>query len=131
MKIDLETLKAVKEMMTHHHMGEVVPVGRQNRNEDSFSVFTEGLRSNWVFVVALVAVGMWVVNGLNDQRSVNAFQDVQIKANVADITKNAADIEQLDKNLSALNQSQVANYNELVRRLDSLQASIDALKNTQ
>lgn len=129
MKIDLETLKAVKELMTHHHMGEVVPVGRQRRDEDSFSVFTEGLRSNWVFVVAIVGIGMWIVNGLNDQKSVNAFQDVQIKANVSDITQNAADIEQLNKNVTSLNQSQVASYNELVRRLDSLQSSIDALKN--
>jgi hypothetical protein len=128
MKIDLEQLKVMKEIFTHQHMGEVVPV-QAAPSRDSFAVFTDGLKNNWIFVMAVFAVGMWMFNSINDQKSANAFQDVQIKTNIEDISQNAADIEQLDKNLSTLNQSQVAGYNELVRRLDSLQASIDALKN--
>lgn len=127
MKVDLETMKVMKELFTHQHMGEVVPV-QSAPPRDSFAVFTDGLRNNWVFVMAVLAVGMWMFNSINDQKSANAFQDVQIKTNIEDISQNAADIEQLDKNITTLNQTQVSSYNELVRRLDSLQASIDALK---
>jgi len=127
MKIDLEQLQAMKELLTHQRMGEVVPV-HNNTQKDTFSIFTDGLRSNWIFVMALVAVGMWLINGSNEQRSVNAFQDVQLKTTVEDIAQANSDIDQNTKNIQTLNATQVTNYNDIVRRMDALQNAVDGLK---
>lgn len=126
MKIDLDTLKTMKELLSNQHMGEIVPV--RDESNDSFSVFTGGLRENWPIVLTGVAVAFWLINGSNEQKSINAYQDVQIESNVEDIRQNTVDIEQLNKNVQLLNTTQVSNYNDLVRRMDALQASIEALK---
>lgn len=126
MKVDLETMKVIKELLTHQHYGEIVPTHAAPK--DTFSEFTSGLRNNWVFVIAVIGFSLWLLNSINGVQNINTFQDAQIKTNIADISQNATNIDQLNKNITTLNQSQITNYNELVRRLDSLQSSIDALK---
>jgi len=132
MKVDLETLKAIKELMVqpNQHMGQVVPIA-PTREKDSFISFTDGLRSNWIFVMALVAGGMWLINSANAQQRINDFQNTEIESSIEDIAQNTADIKKLDVNMQTLNATQVANYNDIIRRMDALQASIENLKNEE
>lgn len=128
MKIDIETLKAMKEIMTppNQHMGQVVPVTSQNK--DSFSTFTSGLRDNWIFVMAIFAFSLWLLQNINTVTAKNDYQDTQIETNIQDIEQAHVDIQQMEKNVQTLDNVQTANYNDVVRRLDQLQASIDAVK---
>jgi len=131
MKIDLETLKVMRELFQKpdQHMGQVVPV--QTTDKDSFEVFRGGLKDNWIFVMALIGCAMFVFNSINDGKSVDAFQNVQIETNIEDIAQANADIEQNTKNIQTLNQTQVANYNDIIIRLNALQASFDAANKAQ
>jgi hypothetical protein len=128
MKIDIETLKAMKDIMTppNQHMGQVVPVSTPDK--DSFSTFTSGLRDNWIFVMAIFAFSLWLLQNINTVTATNNYQDTQIKTNIEDISQAQADIEQNEKNIQTVNSSQITNYNDVIRRLDQLQASIDSVK---
>lgn len=129
MKIDIETLKAMKDIMTppNQHMGQVVPVTPPDK--DSFSAFTSGLRDNWIFVMAIFAFSLWLLQNINTVTATNDFQTTQIETNIQEITQAQADIDQNEKNIQTVNSSQISNYNDLVRRLDQLQSSIDSVKN--
>lgn len=129
MKVDLETLKTLKEVFTHHHVGEVVPVHTQQK--DTFSIFTGGLRDNWPFVLAVVGVSLWLINSNNEQKNINAFQDVQIKTNAEDIAALTVSISQVNTGLQTSNTNHLNSYNELIRKIDGLQAAIEALKSAQ
>lgn len=130
MKIDIETLKAMKDIMTppNQHMGQVVPVTPPDRDKDSFSTFTSGLRDNWIFVMAIFAFSLWLLQNINTVTATNDFQTTQIETNIEDISQAQADIDQNEKNIQTVNASQITNYNDVVRRLDQLQTSIDAVK---
>lgn len=128
MKIDLEQMKAMKELFSNDHVGQIVPLHRQTPDKDSFSVFTSGLRENWIFVMAIFAFSLWLLQNINTVTATNDSQDRQIQTNVADISQLQVDLDQTEKNIQTLNNIQTANYNDLVRRLDSLQSSIDAVK---
>ena len=129
-QIDLETLKMMKEMFKpEQHMGQVVPIQAQDR--DSFSSFRTGLKDNWIFVGVIFAGGMFVLNAINAGENVDQFQNNQITSNIGSIEQAHADIEQNSINIQTLNNTQVSNYNDVVRRLDSLQASIDAINKIQ
>jgi hypothetical protein len=128
MKIDIETLKAMKDIMTppNQHMGQVVPVATPDK--DSFTTFTSGLRDNWIFVMAIFAFSLWLLQNMNAVSATNDYQDRQIQTNVEDIAQAQLDIDQNEKNIQTVNSSQITNYNDLVRRLDQLQASVDSVK---
>lgn len=129
MKIDIETLKAMKDIMTppNQHMGQVVPV-TSPPDKDSFTTFTSGLRDNWIFVMAIFAFSLWLLQNINTVTAKNDYQDTQIETNIQDIEQAHVDIQQMEKNVQTLDNVQTANYNDVVRKLDQLQASIDAIK---
>ena len=96
--------------------------------KDTFSIFTGGLRENWIFIAAIFSVGWWLVTGINEQKNVNVFQDAQIKTNAEDIAAVTASIGQLNTSLQTSNTNNLNSYNELIRKIDGLQAAIDTLR---
>lgn len=119
--IDLETIRAIKELLGNSHRQDAVPVVSVPRDRDSFATFTGGLRENWVFVMALFAIGIWGTNQLSDINAVNITQQNQIDQN----------IKQLEVLTTAFNASQQAantSSNEIVRRLDNMQKDIEIIK---
>ena len=129
MKVDLETLKAMKDLMTHPHMGEIVPVGTQDK--DSFAMFRGGLKDNWIFIGAVFSIAWFVFNSINDGKAVDQTQNTQIQANVKAIESNAKDIQLLNNNVQTLNTNHLNSNNELIRKIDALQTAVDSLKSKQ
>lgn len=128
MKVDLETLKAIKELMTHQHYGEIVPT---HSDKDSFATLTTGAVKNWPLIAIIVTVSLFVFNAINDGKTTDQFQNAQIEDNIAAIQVNAKNIIQNDSNIRSLQSSQTDNYNELIRKIDSLTTSIETLKGDQ
>ena len=127
MKVDLETLKAMKEILTHQHVGEVVPVAPV-KDRDSFASFTGGLRENWVFVVALFSVGFWLISNTFQIQNVNEQQDTRIESNAAAIINLNKEFESFEEDTgNAFEANDVIN-NEIIRRLDALQKDIEVIK---
>lgn len=91
-----------------------------NRPGDSFASFTSDLRKNWMFIMALFAVGFWIVTNVLQINSINLTQD-------RDIKMNTTDIRDLTNTLDTWQQDQNTSNAEIVRKLDSLQKDIDIL----
>lgn len=115
---DLQKFRQMKEMFSQH-------------DSDSFASFTGGLRSNWYFVMAIFAVGFWIVTNVNDSKNTNIIQDGKIDGN-------AKAVEILTTNVTTLttemhtNQREADGVNsEIIRRLDLLQKDVDTLKSTK
>lgn len=126
MKIELEDVIKLKEAFSNQHMGEIVPVHGQDK--DSFASFRGGLKDNWIFIGAVFALGMFVFNNLNDGKATDIAQDNKIEANAILIQENSKAIDQLTQNLQSTNTNYITGYNEIIRKIDSIQTAVDTLK---
>lgn len=114
--------------MTHQQYGEIVPTHSKPEDRDSFSSLTTGAVRNWPLIALIAGAVFFVNNAITAGDNTDVFQTKQIEDNVEAINTNSQNIKQLDGNVQALNTSQVSSYNELIRKIDSLTASIEALK---
>lgn len=92
----------------------------QVADRDSFASFTSGLRDNWPFLMALFAVGFWVVTNIMQINNINISQDGKIDSN-------ASDIKSLSTDFKTFTDGQSSSNSEVIRRLDSLQKDINIL----
>lgn len=118
MKVDLEQLKAIKELLGQQSTQNAVPVVSVPQDKDSFASFTGGLRQNWVFVMAIVATGLWFVNSIADGRSTDMAQQNDIDAATAAIVEIKATLDSFE-----------SGNTEILRRLDAVQKDIEFIKN--
>lgn len=129
MKIDIEQLKLIKELLAspHQNMGEIVPV-HPAKDRDSFAEFTGGLRQNWVFVIALFSIGFWLISNTFEIQNQNQQQDTRIESTetaILNLNKQFETFEQETGN--SLEATSVIN-NEIIRKLDALQKDIEVIK---
>lgn len=127
MKIDLETLKVMKEIFTHQNMGEVVPV-HPAKDRDSFAEFTGGLRQNWVFVIALFSIGFWLISNTFEIQNQNQQQDTRIESAETAIVNLNKQYEGLRDDTGDGFEAVNTTSNEIIRRLDALQKDIEVIK---
>lgn len=64
--------------MTQEDIQEIVKALKKG-DQDSFATFTSGLRNNWVFLIAMVGVAMWIFNQFNLNSSTDQRQDFEIQ----------------------------------------------------
>lgn len=120
MKLDLEQIKLMKELFGQQHPTQpAVPVVNV-QDKDSFASFTNGLRQNWTFVLALFAVGFWIVQSVFAINAINATQTKDIEANSKAIDEIRAAIDRQDQSNA-----------EIIRRLDNVQKDIEIIKASQ
>ncbi|MBL0320487.1 MAG: hypothetical protein IPP74_14525 [Alphaproteobacteria bacterium] len=93
-------------------------------DRDSFASFTSGLRTNWVFIIAVAGVAMWVFNSFSAVDAVNVQQDAQIQAITVSITQLTANVVALTAKSEADNQNQ----NLIQQDIALIKADIGAIK---
>ncbi len=72
------------------------------QDHDSFASFTNGLRSNWVFVLAIVYGAMWLFNNFTGQVRVNEQQDFKIDSVIDSVTNLANVVESITNRQDSL-----------------------------
>ena len=115
---DLKNFKALREIFTEE----------KKRDQDSFATFSSGLRNNWIFVLALFAVGWWVVTNTNESKNINSNQDQALLVIEKSIETLGTDLISLRKEMSDNSKANVETNNEILRRLDLLQKDIEIVK---
>lgn len=126
MEIDDKTLEAIREINRMMQGPPAPPI--QMHDRDSFASFTSGLRNNWMFVMAMVAVMMWGFNKLSTIDSINVDQDRRISTNAQDIAALTGNISNLTSAVDTKFDNLSNTNNDVIRRLDSLQKDIDVIK---
>lgn len=108
-------------------MAKVYGIFRQP-DHDSFASFTGGLRNNWVFVMAVVAIAWWIINSVTNAQNINVIQDSKIESTVKAITDLTSNVNNLTNQVQTNVRTSDAANNEIVRRLDLVQKDIDIIK---
>lgn len=99
-------------------------VALRGSDRDSFASFTSGLRSNWVFIIAMFAVATWVFNSFTSQTTVNLQQDARIDTLTSNMSQLTATVESLASQVDGDNESQ----NAIQQDIALIKADINTIK---
>lgn len=78
----------------------------KTNDHDSFASFTQGLRSNWVFLIAVVGIAMWVFNNFGNLGTTNLQQDAKIEALASSLSQLTAAVSTLSLQVGKDNENQ-------------------------
>lgn len=97
-------------------------------DHDSFAALTGGLKNNWVLLMAIFAIGGWVVTNLNDTKNVNVLQDSRIESNEKAVEAIGISVTTLTNEMRNNVNINNSTNNEILRRLDLVQKDIEIIK---
>lgn len=121
--IDIETIKMVKELLGATGNANTPPGDR-----DSFASFIGGLRENWVFVLAMMGAFFWLNTHINSNIQTNSQQDTHIQSLIETVQQLTENMGVLNEKVDTVTSGQNVVNNEIIRRLDALQTTVEFIK---
>lgn len=95
-------------------------------DRDSFASFTSGLRSNWVFIIAVFAMATWIFNSFTGQTTTNLQQDARIDTLTSNVAQLTSTVGGLASQVDGDNKTQ----NEIQQDIALIKADINTIKET-
>lgn len=101
-----------------------IAIALKGSDHDSFATFTSGLRNNWVFLIAIMGVAMWVFNNFSGQTATNLQQDAKIEA----LTANMGQLTATVSTLAAQVEGESKNQSQIQQDIALIKADINTIK---
>ncbi len=93
-------------------------------DQDTFAQFTSGLRSNWIFLIGIVSVVMWVFNSFGSQETA----DLQQNAKIDTLTTNMAALTLTVENLATQQEGDNKSQSQIQQDIALIKADINTIK---